>query len=112
MAKPHRRRTRDREPVSDYFVEPAAVLRVVPEEATAGDLLEGRIERILERGDDRDRAAERRDRLAERRPADEQADSAWIDREFAAEDRDRAAADRAALTDLLRECVRPAATES
>ena len=79
----------------------------MPDGATATDLLKARIQRILARGDDRDRAAAHRDVVADQQPPAEQARTAWMDRELSAEDRDQAAADRSDLTDLLRGQSRP-----
>jgi hypothetical protein len=84
----------------------------VPDGATAVDLVKAQIQRILARGDVRDRAAAHRDVAADQQLPEEQARTAWLDRECAAEDRDEAAADRSDLTDLLRGRVRPEGTES
>ena len=61
-----------------------------------------RLDAILSRADQRDRAAERRDRQADRRSPSGR-DPARIDRDWAARDRDEAAADRAELVALLHE---------
>lgn len=59
-----------------------------------------RLAEILDRGDVRDRAAERRDRAAEGRDATDP-HGATVDRDWSGLDRDKAAEDRADLIELL-----------
>ena len=70
-------------------------------DATAARQRTDRLGEILDRGDSRDRRAERRDRAADARDLTDPHGAA-LDREWSRRDRDRAAEDRADLIDLLR----------
>ena len=73
-----------------------------PEDHHAMADRDARFAAVLERGDDRDREAERRDRRAEASEASGRPHVPWIDRSWAGRDRDGAATDRADLIEILR----------
>ena len=86
--------------VPDQTQSDDAALHVASrEDATEARQRADRLVEILERGDARDRAAERRDRDADGRGTWDS--DASIDRDWSGRDRDLAAGDRADLIELL-----------
>ena len=90
----------------DLTAAASAVVAPAEEVGRKGGQADGhreRIEDILDRGDERDSAAELRDRQAASRPSEDSAGQAELDRVWAGRDRDASMVDRTDLIEELRD---------
>ena len=90
----------DRAPAGQTQADESTLHVASGQDATDARHRADRLAEILDRGDARDRAAERRDRAAEGRDVTD-SHGATVDRDWSGRDRDKAAEDRADLIELL-----------